>query len=290
MKVHLLLAAAVAALLASPSVRQADARGDFIALCRYSLYWSDEFDDQSIGAWRLAGRRWTSHTPWAGDFGDAEFTDPGPRGPFSVSNGVLRIVASRDGTGKWRSGLIAAADETGAGTGLRYGYFETRLRISEGKGIWPAFWLFSLKPRDDPRPNVEFDGMEFYGHDPAAFQVAWHVHYKPPREKETRGDLRRIAAGPTPLTGAFHTIGIDVSPSSTTYYLDRQAIWRVETPPEHVTPLFPLVNLALGSGYSIAETPDPSLLEVDYVRLFAPRDPDEATACNRSAGREASAD
>jgi hypothetical protein len=41
--------------------------------------------------------------------------------------------------------------------------------------------------------------------------------------------------------------------------------------------LFPLVNLALGSGFPIDRTPDPSVLLVDYVHVYAP-DPDGRAA------------
>jgi hypothetical protein len=32
--------------------------------------------------------------------------------------------------------------------------------------------------------------------------------------------------------------------------------------------MYPLVNLALGSGYPIDKTPDPSTLLVDYVHVY----------------------
>ncbi len=264
------LAVAVAVVLASPSKPEPTPRGEALDLCEYRLAWSDEFEDLSIGAWRLEGKRWIAHTPWAGDFGDAKFLDPGPAGPFSVQNGLLRITASKDEKGNWRSGLLAAADETGAGTGIRTGYFETRVRMSSGRGTWPAFWLFSQKPRNDPAPSVEFDAFEFYGHDPVGYQAAWHVHYKSPHEDKTRGELKWVSISPDRFVDEFHTIGIDVSPTWTTFYFDRRSVWRVATPPELDTPLFPLINLALGSGYPTDETPDPSILEVDYVRLFEP--------------------
>jgi hypothetical protein len=63
-----------------------------------------------------------------------------------------------------------------------------------------------------------------------------------------------------------------VAPDSVTYYLDRRPVWQQPTPPELRTPLYPLVDLALGSGFSIENTPDPSVLQVDYMRVYRPAD------------------
>ena len=44
---------------------------------------------------------------------------------------------------------------------------------------------------------------------------------------------------------------------------------RRPTPPEHRHPMFILVNLALGGGWPIDKTPDPSYMYVDYIRAYA---------------------
>ncbi|MDE2437624.1 MAG: glycoside hydrolase family 16 protein [Sphingomonadales bacterium] len=255
-------------------------------LCDYRLVWADEFNDASIGNWKLNGRRWIAHTPWAGDFGDARFADPGPAGPFAIRDGRLTITARKDRSGKWTSGLIAAADETGTGAGLRYGYFEARLKLPPGAGTWPAFWLMSRKPRHDPRPSVEIDGLEYYGHDPAAYQVAVHVQFKPPHEKRNRGAGKRIPVTTGSLTSRFVTIGIAVTPSQVMFLQDHVPVWAAPTPRELDTPLFPIVDLALGSGYPISKTPSPSTMEVDYVRIYAPA-PGHRGGCQGSGQRPA---
>lgn len=247
-------------------------------LCGYRLSWSDEFDDLSIGNWGLDGKRWIAHTPWAGDFGDARFTDPGPDSAFSVRDGILRITARKGADGKWTSGLISAVEESGAGHGLSEGYFEARMKVTPGPGTWPAFWLFSKTARSDKRPKVEIDAIEFYGHDPLAFQVAWMVH-APNDKARQRGDLKRITMESGAMTERFSTIGIVLTRTTITYLFNRIEVWSVPRPKELDTPLFPLVNLALGSGYSIEHTPDPSVLEVDYVRLYAPAKAGEPEIC-----------
>ncbi|MFC0588232.1 glycoside hydrolase family 16 protein [Novosphingobium aquiterrae] len=249
-----------------------------VRLCGYQLAWSDEFNEASIGNWRLDGKRWTAHTPWAGDFGDALFTDPGPESAFTIRDGHLQITARRRPDGKWTSGLIAAADETGAGTGLTEGYFETRIRMSPGSGTWPAFWLFSLTPRSDPRPKIELDALEYYGHDSSGYYASWKVHVPGNKQRE-RGELQRIPIVPGLLSARYNTVGILVTRTRITYLFNRAVVWSAARPAELDTPLFPLVNLALGSGYSIRNTPDPSVLSVDYVRLYSPVPRGTAAPC-----------
>jgi Glycosyl hydrolases family 16 len=243
--------------------------GDAIDICEFKIVFSDEFNDLSISSWELNGKRWMAHTPWRGDFGDAAFSDPGPDGPFSLQDGMLRITARRDPSGIWRSGLIAAADASGKGAGIQYGYFEARMRMPPGPGTWPAFWLSSLKPATDKSPAVEIDVVEYYGHDDASYQTVWHVWFKGQgQEHLNRNGGKKIDVSAGSLVNAFHDYGVHVAPDWTTFYLDRKAVFKARTPTELKTPLFPLVNLALGSGYPIDRTPNPSVLLIDYVRVY----------------------
>ncbi|CAN7605593.1 glycoside hydrolase family 16 protein [Phenylobacterium sp. LjRoot219] len=227
----------------------------------------EDFDDLSIHRNRIGPARWTAHTPWWGDFGDARFADPGPDGPFSVKDGVLSITASKDAEGRWQSGLIAAADSTGAGAGTRYGYFETRMRMPTGAGTWPAFWLAALRPakttKDAP---VEVDVIEYYGHLRSGYRAVLHVWYRDKALRRGKGHTVEVPEGA--LERDFHTYGVDISPQAIVFFLDRKPVWSQPTPKELDGPLYPLVNLALGSGFPIDKTPNPSVLRVDYVHVY----------------------
>jgi hypothetical protein len=248
-------------------------------LCVYELHFADEFDDLAIAPRKLEnGARWTAHTPWNGDFGDAIFSDPRPDRPFAISKGVLRITARRDEKGRWRSGLIAAADGSGAGHGVQYGYFEARMKFPSGPGTWPAFWLMSLQPAQQT-PKIEIDVVEYYGHMADKYFVTGHVWYGGEDKHRTRRDGKRLSVPTGSLTSGFHRYGVRVDAKHITYFLDGEAMWQQPTPEEHRAPLYPLVNLALGSGYPIDKTPDPSTLEVDYVRVYRPHPGGETVAC-----------
>lgn len=269
----------VALLLAGAAQPVAARAADKLDLCDFKPAYSDDFHDLSISARKLDGRRWIAHTPWNGDFGDAAFTDPGPSFPFTLKDGALVITASRNGGTRWRSGLIAAADSSGAGWGVQYGYFEARMRFPPGPGTWPAFWLSSQKPTSDPSPGIEIDVVEYYGHAPDAYSSSLHVWYKGADKNRTTHVVQHTPVPAGSLVDDFHDYGVRVAPDAITYYLDRAAVWRQPTPPELKTPLFPLVDLGLGSGFPIDKTPDPSELTVQYVHLYS-YDPDgRASRC-----------
>jgi hypothetical protein len=268
----------------SPPAANAEASALPIDVSKLRLTWSDEFDGPlDVSAWGSAPgavpTRWIAHTPWAGDFGEARFADPRAGFPFTIEAGVLRIEARASSvadTGKskrrWSSGLLASADPRGRGFGQAYGYFEVRAKLPKGAGVWPAFWLATQRDFKDPKAaldgRIEIDVLEHYGHNAAAYHAALHVWSPKPHRAVTE----KIAVPKGVLSAGFHTYGVKVEPRAITFYFDRRPVWNTPTPAEHKYPLIVLVNLALGGGWPIDTTPNPSFMYVDYVRVYADAD------------------
>jgi beta-glucanase (GH16 family) len=250
--------------------RSPQPEGTTLDLCMFRPTFVEDFNSLSISGNPEDHARWFAHTPWGGDFGDAAFTDPQPGFPFSVRNGILRIEARKDTENKWRSGLLASARPDGTGFAQQYGYFEARAKLPPGPGVWPGFWLNANQPNVKD-PSVEIDVLEYYGQFPDGFHSVLHIW------DNSGGGNNRVADHITPvaygsLYDDFHSYGVDVEPDWVTFYLDRRETWRVATPPELTKPLMVLVNLALGSGWPIDQTPNPSIMEIDYVHVYE-RDP-----------------
>ena len=250
--------------------------------CPRQLAFFDDFRHLAISPRGplFRGVRWMAHTPWNGDFGAAAFVDPSPAGsaapgPFSLGPDGLSITAARDDTGHWHSGLIAGADAAGhgaiQGAGVRYGYFDARMKLPPGPGTWPAFWLMSLAPAHDLAPAVEIDVMEYYGHATSAYQAALHVWYRGKDKARSRHFLHSSLVADGALVDRWHDYAVAIGPAEIVWYLDRTVVWRQPTPPELTGPAYPLVDMALGSGYSVQATPNPSVLGLRYVRVW--RDP-----------------
>ncbi|GGD95830.1 hypothetical protein GCM10011390_13250 [Aureimonas endophytica] len=265
-----LLAVAGAGFLAFGRTAEAQtdiaAAGPAIDLSGYERTFSEDFDSLDVTPWGATaeGSRWIAHTPWAGDFGDAQFADPQPGYPFTLHDGVLRIEARKRPDGKWESGLLAANDPRGRGFSQRYGYFEARMKFPPGKGVWPAFWLMG---NAKPGFASEIDVVEYYGHDPSIFHTVWHI-WREEWGKPNEGEGHMTKVPPGSLSDDFHTYGVDVAEDKVRFYFDRREIWSMKTPDEYKMPFYPLVNLALGSGWPIDETPNPSYLWVDYVHVY----------------------
>jgi beta-glucanase (GH16 family) len=253
-------------LMAALPLSQAPAAAT-LDLCGLKPAFTEDFHDLKVSSWKMNGNRWIAHTPWAGDFGDAAFSDPQPGFPFTLKDGVLRIEARKDAAGKWRSGLLASADPWGTGFTQMYGYFETRMKIPKGPGTWPAFWLSESWPKGSPPGvSVEVDSIEYYGQFPDTFHSGWAVWDGIHHTHMGDGHVEQIPRGA--LEDDFHTFGVEVERDFTTFYYDRNQIWQVPTPKEHQHPFLVLVDLALGSGWPIDQTPNPSFLDVAYIHVF----------------------
>jgi hypothetical protein len=236
---------------------------------RLQLVFDEDFKNLSVSA-HGPGTRWTAHTPWAGDFGDAQFIDPQPGFPFHLADDGFRIEMRKTAEGRWQSGLLSSTDPAGAGFTLRYGYFEMRAKLPAGPGVWPAFWLNSRPPPNSMDPSIEIDVIEQYGQFPGAFNSTVTVW---PREKgvKPRSEMKINTVPTGTMSREFHTYGVSIDPEWIVFFFDRVEVWRTHTPPDKNYGFMILLDLGLGSGWPIDKTPNPSYMFIDYVRAYAPK-------------------
>lgn len=239
-------------------------------LSNYHLTFNEEFEDLSVSAWGPAGEggtTWIAHTPWNGDFGDAEFVDPEPGFPFTVEDGILRIEVKKI-DGIWKSGLLSAVDPSGNGFSQKYGYFECRAKFPEGPGTWPAFWLMgknNLTRPNEPIINPEVDIVEHYGHWPNRFSYVLHLWGRGGAKSTHEGKRIKVFG----VEEDFHTYGVLINEDYIIHYFDGIEKDRMDTPDAVKVPLYPIVNLALGPGWPTDKTPDPGYMYVDYIKIYS---------------------
>jgi beta-glucanase (GH16 family) len=153
-----------------------------------------------------------------------------------------------------------------------YGYFEARIQIPPGQGLWPAFWLTD---GTNATSGGEIDAMETIGSSPATVFGALHGP-----GFNTTGPLTVEFTEPSgvPLSSGFHVYGVLWSATSIQYYLDN-ALYATVTPstiPAGGTwvfnqPFYLVLNLAVGGdfpGSPNGSTPFPATMIVDYVHGY----------------------
>ena len=263
--------------LAEPAVAQAQdiAAGESapstLDLSDFELTFADEFDSLSISSTEDA--TWYPRTPWYGDFGEARFAEPGQGGPFSLRDGNLVITVDQIEPGRWQSGLISSMNPDGRGFAQQYGYFETRMRVPTGEGVWPAFWLIGAQRLQGRGVSAEIDIMEHYGAWPNRFSMKWHEWGVPSADGGDghNWDYTHVYVEDGNLGDGWHTYGALIDERTITYYFNGREVWSAPTPDIHHQPMMVLVNLALGGGWPVDPTLDDVELLVDYVRVYQRR-------------------
>ncbi len=236
------------------------------------LVWSDEFNG-AAGA-PADGSKWT--------------IDPG----LPANNELEVYTASGNGFQDGQGNFVLEArreDREGrqytshrmntSGTfNTQYGRFEARVKVPEGRGLWPAFWMMGSDFLDGrPWPyNGEIDIMEFIGQDPTNAHSTLHAPAY--NGGSGYGGAYQLPDG-SKISDGFHTWaaewdseGIQFSlDGRDVFYADRDTVESTRGPWVYDHDFYMILNLAVGGdwpGPPDAGTPFPSRMLVDYVRVY----------------------
>ena len=191
----------------------------------------------------------------------------------TVSGGMLKIEArqQRVRNKQYTSGRIRSLSK-GEWT---FGRFEARIRLTQGQGIWPAFWML---PTDEvyggwPQSG-EIDVMENVGHEPDV--VHGTIHFGDPwPANQNSGASFRLHEGI--FADGFHEFAIEKEAGVIRWFVDG-VLYSSKTTADTDPFLWPfderfhfLLNVAVGGnwpGNPDATTVFPQVLQVDYVRVY----------------------
>jgi beta-glucanase (GH16 family) len=208
--------------------------GDQVDKSKWSIY-SDAESDQCLGNQGNKQLEW--HT-WDS---------------LSEADGHLTITARKNSPHSgydWSSGLITTGHACDHGPDSAFAvkpgdYIETRLKLPEEKGFWPSTWTWNGDGSN------EQDTYEYYSDNPRKLYLT----------NQTDKSGCEYAAD-ADLTGDWHTIGEQIGPDKTVWYLDGK-------------------KLCDGGAYSgdgallvdmfvfadIPPTVDKASMDLDYVRV-----------------------
>jgi beta-glucanase (GH16 family) len=266
----------------------------------WQLVWSDEFNGTAGSV--PDGSKWTYDVGgWGWGNNEEEFYCAAGSTAYPCNsstpnaaldgNGNLVISANYDGS-TWTSARM----KTQGVENLQYGRIEARMKLPMGKGVWPAFWLLGSNINTAGWPLCgEMDIMESvpqYG----ASKTSSTIH-GPFSGGNGVGSAYVFPNGGT--ISDFHTYGVTWSPNQAQFYRDdpTKPYFTIQNttdiPGDWVFnhPFFIIMNLAMGGyfpGYTDNTTPNPSVMTVDYVRVYrAPNTPVSGPVAINAGGSSA---
>jgi beta-glucanase (GH16 family) len=190
---------------------------------------------------------------------------------FQVSNSILTINAHKLGDGTWVGSTLASVNSSGVGFSQQWGYFESKIKMSKGNGLWPAWWLYNVhRVTDGTAPAAEIDIMEFLGNTPDTYWATYHSYATGTHVQNGNNSQRDVGFD---LTLDWHTFSVYWDSTAVTWYLDGAQQISNPTYSDQNTPMFLIINHALGgwnNNTPDATTPDPSPMLVDYIRVWGP--------------------
>jgi beta-glucanase (GH16 family) len=162
----------------------------------------------------------------------------------------------------------------------RYGYFESRMKLTTAPGLWPAFWLMpdrgaatgeQWKRADTGNGGMEFDVMEYLGRwGPFRYNIAMHWDGYGKEHKQTGTTTIYFL----PDKDGFITAGVLWTPGLIVYYANGRVIARWESPKvSTVQSDIMFTNVSGGwDNNAIDDSKLPDDYIIDYVRVWQRKD------------------
>jgi beta-glucanase (GH16 family) len=158
----------------------------------------------------------------------------------------------------------------------KYGYFEARMKVPPGRGLWPAFWL---NPEDQKWPP-EIDVVEIVNNGRDTTRNSFH-NVLPARNRTADSVMTTLdqwgSYRPSfDFKDDFHVFAVEWTPAGVRHYVDAKLVadrrldW-VHDDGSDAGPAHVLINLAVGGKWP--EPPNnsadfPAMLRVDYIRVW----------------------
>lgn len=156
---------------------------------------------------------------------------------------------------------------------FQYGRIESRLRVPEGSGIWPALWMLGTDITEVGWPQTgEIDIMEFVGRTP--HEIFGTLHGPGYNGGQAFSGVHDIG-GPVP--NQWHEFTLEWSPELIVWSVDGTEFHHASptdlAPNQWVFehPFFLLTNVAVGGNFGGALGEDfsfPQALTIDYIRVY----------------------
>lgn len=215
----------------------------------YLLAWSDEFSGTNVDTakwnFRTGVRLWSTQLP----------------ANNSVSNGLYYLHVKKE--------TVGATDYTAGGIiskkSVRYGYYETRMRVPPGRGWHTSFWMmYNGTPTNNV--HIELDVLE--NDSVNLFKYGVNTHRHQPTPHVTFGNKN---VNTPSLHADFHVLGCEFTPTKIRYFFEGALVQTVDaTQFAHNDMNIWLTSVAanLGGTTNVDDSMLPNVAEYEYARFF----------------------
>ncbi len=237
------------------------------------LVWSDEFNGNS-----LSEMNWKFETGQHG-WGNNEWQNYVANDNVEVSNGTLKIIAKKIGTGQKVGDYTST--RLNSNKAFTFGRMEIRAKIpaDKGRGLWPALWMLGSNISSVGWPACgEIDMMEYVSYDPKT------VHFTIHSTANNHVNGTQVTSGPVALDTVeekFHAYGLLWTENYLKFYVDEidNVTFAFQRPFSYndnnwpfSKPFYFLMNIAVGGNWGglegVNDAVFPAVMEVDYVRVY----------------------
>jgi len=231
------------------------------------LLWEENFDGTEVNTetWNIA------YDNLGGGNNELQYYTPRAENVYiEDGNLVLKALKENFEDRIFTSGKITTKNHFD----FKYGRIEGSMKLAEGQGMWPAFWMLPAENVYGSWPNSgEIDIMELVGHEP---NIVWGtLHIGPPWFYTNGSDTLETGN----FSDDFHKFSIEWFEDSIKWYRD-DILYSMKTKDDLTKPeqwnryqerFYLILNLAVGGdwpGPPNATTVFPQTMMVDYVRVY----------------------
>jgi beta-glucanase (GH16 family) len=243
----------------------------------WSLVWSDEFvgaagSPVNPAVWQpeVGGHGWgNKELQYYTDSTENAALDGAGNLAITVRRPDPQLAQRRFSGCRYTSARLTTKDRVV----FAYSMVQARIRLPEGRGIWPAFWMLGQNIDEVGWPACgEIDVMENFGKDPAVVHGTVHG----PGYAGADGITAAHDAG-VALADDFHVYSIQWEPERIRWYLDDQCYSTLTPARLHGGPwvfdhdFYLLLNVAVGGIFSQhpdSSTTFPQTMLIDYIRVY----------------------
>lgn len=246
--------------------------------CNGTLVWSDEFSGTT-----LDGNKWVydigNGCPSLCGWGNSEleyYTNS--TNNVRTADGILTIEARSESMGgsPFTSGKIKTLGKFGH----TYGRYEARMRLPNGSGLWPAFWMLNVN--NNWPMTGEIDIMEYRGDQTSSTHGTLHYGSAWPNNQYDGGGYNLPTGN---FYSEWHLFAVEWDDNEIRWFLDDVKFKTETRNPNSLNPastddpwpwtsdFYIILNLAVGGWFTgVTDAADVQLIkatfEIDYVRVY----------------------